>query len=86
MYRLKRNGHESVNFEMVFEEYIKLMEQGNSNDKRSKAAALRAFERLIGSSLISYVDPRQVLLFLPCLGWLVRPERWANADLPYGKS
>lgn len=64
MYRLKRNGHDSANFEMVFEEYSKLMEQGNSVDRRNKAAALRAFERLIASFLISYVDPRFVDLLL----------------------
>lgn len=62
MYRLKRNGHDSANFEMVFEEYSKLMEQGNSVDRRNKAAALRAFERLIGSFLVSYVDPRQAAM------------------------
>lgn len=56
MYRMKRNGHESINFEMAFEEYNRLVEQGHSVDKRNRAAALRAFERLLGSLLISYVD------------------------------
>lgn len=58
MYRIKRRGHDSVNFEMVHDEYCKLMEQGNTGDKRSKAAALRAFERLLASRLVSYVDSR----------------------------
>ena len=58
MYRIKRNGHDSANFEMVFEEYSKLMEQGNAVDSRSRTAALRAFERLVGSLLISYVDAK----------------------------
>ena len=56
--RIKRRGHESANFEMVHDEYCKLMEQGSSGDKRSKAAALRAFERLIAYRLVSYVDSR----------------------------
>lgn len=58
MYRIKRRGHDSANFEMVHDEYCKLMEQGNTGDKRSKAAALRAFERLLASRLVSYVDSR----------------------------
>lgn len=85
MYRLKRNGHDSANFEMVFEEYGKVMEQGNSSDRRSKAAALRAFERLIGSFLISYDDPRSVLLFylqglhLPVQQLLQHLGAWCSA-------
>ena len=58
MYRIKRRGHDSANFELVHDEYSKLMEQGNTGDKRSKAAALRAFERLLASRLVSYVDNR----------------------------
>ncbi|DBA93777.1 hypothetical protein WJX82_005642 [Trebouxia sp. C0006] len=57
-YRIKRRGHDSANFEMVHDEYCKLLEQGGSGDRRSKAAALRAFERLIALSLVSYVDNR----------------------------
>ena len=62
MYRIKRRGHDSANFEMVHDEYCKLMDQGSTGDKRSKAAALRAFERLIASSLVSYVDSRSVFV------------------------
>ena len=58
IYRLKRRGQDSSNFEMVHDEYCKLLEQGGSGDRRSKSAALRAFERLIASSLVSYVDSR----------------------------
>jgi len=58
IYRIKRRGHDSANFEMVHDEYRKLLEQGGSGDRRSKAAALRAFERLIALSLVSYVDNR----------------------------
>ena len=58
MYRIKRRGHDSANFEMVHDEYRKLLEQGGSGDRRSKAAALRAFERLVALSLVSYVDDR----------------------------
>ena len=58
IYRIKRRGHDSVNFEMVHDEYCKLIEQGSSGDRRSKAAALRAFERLIAYRLVSYADSR----------------------------
>ena len=58
MYRIKRRGSDSANFEMVHDEYYKLMQQGSTGDRRSKAAALRAFERLIASGLIAYVDSR----------------------------
>ena len=58
IYRIKRRGHDSANFEMVHDEYCKLMEQGGTADKRSKAAALRAFERLIAYRLVSYADSR----------------------------
>ena len=60
MYRIKRRGQDSANFEMVHDEYCKLLDQGGSGDRRSKAAALRAFERLIAASLVSYVDSRCV--------------------------
>ena len=40
MFRIKRRGHECANFEMVHDEYCKLMDQGSTGDKRSKAAAL----------------------------------------------
>ena len=66
MYRIKRRGHDSANFETVHDEYCKLMEQGSTGDKRSKAAALRAFERLIASSLVSYVDSRYVIFNTSC--------------------
>ena len=58
IYRIKRRGYDSANFEMVHDEYCKLLEQGPTADRRSKAAALRAFEHLIASSLVSYVDGR----------------------------
>ncbi len=64
-YRLKRRGQDSANFEMVHDEYCKLLEQGSTGDRRSKAAALRAFERLIASSLVCYVDGRYVLCSRP---------------------
>ena len=74
MYRIKRRGQDSANFEMVHDEYCKLLDQGGSGDRRSKAAALRAFERLIASSLVSYVDSRcvhfehavAIAMYLPC--------------------
>ena len=58
IYRIKRRGHDSANFEMVHDEYCKLLDQGGTGDRRSKTAALRAFEHLIASSLVSYVDGR----------------------------
>lgn len=58
MFRIQRRGHDGANFEMVHDEYCKLMGQGGTGDNRSKAAALRAFERLVASSLVSFLDSR----------------------------
>ena len=58
IYRIKRRGHDSANFEMVHDEYCKVIDHGGTGDRRSKTAALRAFEHLIASSLVSYVDGR----------------------------
>ena len=76
MYRIKRRGHDSANFEMVHDEYCKLMEQGSSGDKRSKAAALRAFERLIAYKLLSYADSRYFNTFCSLICVLWRTEVW----------
>lgn len=67
IYRIKRRGHDSANFEMVHDEYCKLMEQGSNGDKRSKAAALRAFERLVAYRLVSYADSRYFVCIAHCM-------------------
>ena len=63
--RLARKGVASPNFQMAFDEYSSLRRGGSYrgvDETAPKPSAFRAFERLLGASLVAYVDSRYLPL------------------------
>ena len=54
----RRDRGEGVNFEMVWDEYARLGQLRAHADNYCKAAALRAWEQLLASALLTHVDLR----------------------------
>ena len=63
--RLARKGVAAPNFQMAFDEYSSLRRGGSyrgGDETAPKPSAFRAFERLLGASLVAYIDPRSLHL------------------------